>query len=60
MTTLHDLLTRAVGLHQAGETDRAAALYRSILAVDPARTDALRWQAATRRPIALLRELDAL
>jgi len=41
MTTLHDLLTRALGLHQAGETDRATALYRSILAVDPAQTDAL-------------------
>ncbi|CAO3363681.1 tetratricopeptide repeat protein [Azospirillum palustre] len=41
MTTLHDLLTRAVGLHQAGETDRAITLYRSILAVDPAQADAL-------------------
>lgn len=41
MISIHDTLTRAVGLHQAGETDRAVTLYRSILAVDPAQADAL-------------------
>ncbi|CAO3411713.1 tetratricopeptide repeat protein [Azospirillum largimobile] len=41
MISIHDTLTRAVGLHQAGESDRAVTLYRSILAVAPAQADAL-------------------
>ncbi|WP_372400709.1 tetratricopeptide repeat-containing glycosyltransferase family protein (plasmid) [Azospirillum sp. HJ39] len=41
MTSIHDILTRAVGLHQAGEPGQAAALYRSVLAIAPDQSDAL-------------------
>ncbi|PWC40473.1 tetratricopeptide repeat protein [Azospirillum sp. TSO35-2] len=41
MTSIHDILTQAVGLHQAGKSDQAATLYRSVLAIEPAQSDAL-------------------
>ena len=41
MISIHDILTRAVGLHQAGEPEQAARLYRSILAIEPAEPNGL-------------------
>ena len=41
MTSIQDILQKAVGLHHGAEAGRAAALYRSVLALDPAQPDAL-------------------
>ncbi|KAA0593721.1 tetratricopeptide (TPR) repeat protein [Azospirillum lipoferum] len=41
MPSIHDILTRAVALHNGGQPERAALLYRDILAVEPAQPQAL-------------------
>ncbi|KAA0579263.1 glycosyltransferase [Azospirillum sp. Sh1] len=41
MTSIQDILIRAAALHQAGDVDLAARLYRLILVIDPAHMDAL-------------------
>lgn len=41
MPTIHDILTEAVALHNGGQTERAAALYRDVLAVEPNQPHAL-------------------
>jgi tetratricopeptide (TPR) repeat protein len=44
---VHQLLSQAFGLHQAGRIDEAADLYRQVLAADPRQIDALNHLAAT-------------
>ena len=41
MTSIQDILQKAVGLHHGADAGRAAALYRHVLALDPAQPDAL-------------------
>lgn len=41
MPTIHDILTEAVALHNGGQPERAAVLYRDLLAVDPVQPHAL-------------------
>ncbi|WP_042699026.1 tetratricopeptide repeat protein [Azospirillum sp. B506] len=41
MPSIHDILTEAVALHNGGQPERAAALYRDILAVLPAEPHSL-------------------
>lgn len=41
MPSIHDLLTKAVALHNGGQPERAAVLYRDVLAVEPTQPQAL-------------------
>lgn len=41
MPSIHDILTEAVALHNGGQTERAAVLYRDVLTVEPAQPQAL-------------------
>jgi glycosyltransferase involved in cell wall biosynthesis len=41
MTSIQDILRQAIGLHHGAEAGRAAALYRYVLAFEPAQADAL-------------------
>lgn len=41
MTSIQDILQKAIGQHHGAEAGRAAALYRSVLALEPAQPDAL-------------------
>ncbi|CAO3363267.1 tetratricopeptide repeat-containing glycosyltransferase family protein [Azospirillum melinis] len=41
MPSIHDILTKAVALHNGGQPERAAALYRDVLAVEPAEPHSL-------------------
>ena len=49
MTTIQDALIRAAALHQAGDAERAAVLYRLVLTTDPAEPDALHLLGLLRR-----------
>ncbi|PWC59586.1 hypothetical protein TSH7_20265 [Azospirillum sp. TSH7] len=49
MPSIHDILTKAVALHNGGQPERAAALYRVVLAVEPAEPHSLHLLGLQRR-----------